>query len=125
MPKYSDILMEHFLSPKNNGPMESPDLIGLVGTPGAGPFLILCLRLDNGFVRDAKFQTYGCGSTIACGSMLTEMIIDRSVEDCVKITQDQLIAALGGVPPDKMHSPALAIGALQAALRKVPAEPRG
>jgi len=113
MPKYSEELMEHFLSPRNNGRMESPDAIGLVGTPGNGPFLVLCLRLQNGTVTEAKFQTYGCGATIACGSMLTEMIIGRSVEDCLKITQEQLIEALDGVPPDKMHSPALAIGALQ------------
>ena len=70
-------------------------------------------------------DTYGCGATIACGSMLTEMIIGRSVEDCLKITQEQLIDALDGVPPDRMHSPALAIGALQAALGKLTAEAKG
>ena len=56
------------------------------------------------------FQTYGCGPAIACGSLLSEMIIDRSTEDCLKITQKQLIEALDGVPPDKLHSPALAVG---------------
>src|SRR5262249_37377379 len=101
----------------NNGPLESADSIGLVGTPGNGPFFVLFLRFAERLVRDAKFQTYGCGATIACGSMLTEMIIGRPVEECLKITQDQLIEALDGIPPDKLHSPALAIGALRAALQ--------
>jgi len=118
MAKYSDLLMDHFLAARNNGPMEHPDSIGLVGTPGNVPFLVLCLRINGGVVADAKFQTYGCGSTIACGSMLTEMIIGRSIEDCRQITQEQLIQALGGVPFDKLQSPALAIGALRAALEK-------
>jgi nitrogen fixation NifU-like protein len=96
--------------------MDSPDSIGCVGRPGNGPFLILCLRCTDDTVSEAKFQTYGCGATIACGSMLTTMIIGRSIEECRQFTQEQLIAALDGVPPDKMHSPALAIGALRAAL---------
>ena len=116
--KYSDTLMDHFLSPRNNGPMESPDSIGLVGTPGNGPFLLLCIGVNDGIIREAKFQTYGCGPTIACGSMLTQMIVGQSIDGCLKLTQDQLIRALDGVPPDKLHSPALAIGALQAALKK-------
>jgi nitrogen fixation NifU-like protein len=125
MPKFSDTLMDHFVGPRNNGPMQLPDAIGLVGTPGSGPFFVLCLRFKDCVVADARFQTYGCGATIACGSMLTEMIIGRSVEDCLKITQEQLIDALDGVPPDRMHSPALAIGALQAALGKLTAEAKG
>ena len=118
MGKYSETLMDHFMSPRNNGPMHSSDSVGLVGTPGNGPFLVLCIRIREGKIADARFQTYGCGATIACGSMLTQMIIGRSIHDCLEITQDQLINALDGVPPDKLHSPALAIGALQAALKK-------
>jgi nitrogen fixation NifU-like protein len=118
MGKYSEILMDHFMSPRNNGPMESPDSIGLVGTPGNGPFLVLCVRVNDGVIKEAKYQTYGCGATIACGSMLTQMIVGRSIDECLKLTQDQLIKALDGIPPDKLHSPALAMGALQAALKR-------
>jgi nitrogen fixation NifU-like protein len=117
MGKYSDILMDHFTSPRNSGPMQAPDLIGLVGTPGQGPFLLLCLRVKDGIVVEARFQTYGCGPTIAAGSLLTEMITDRPIADCSAITPEQLTEALGGVPPDKLHSPALAVGALHAALK--------
>jgi nitrogen fixation NifU-like protein len=114
----SNILMEHFATPRNQGPMEDPDLIGLVGTPGNGPFLLLCVRLKDSCVVEAKFQTYGCGASIAAGSVLTEMIRGRSVKECLALTTEELTAALGGVPPNKLHCPALAIGALKNALRE-------
>ena len=117
MGKYSDTLMDHFMAPRNSGPLESPDVTGHAGTPGRGPFLILYLRIEGGHVVAAKFQTYGCGSTIACGSMLTEMIIGRSLEECSRLTPETLIERLDGVPSDKLHSPALAIGALRDALK--------
>jgi nitrogen fixation NifU-like protein len=117
MGKYSDTLMEHFTSPRNSGALASPDVTGHAGTPGRGPFMILYLQIAGGKVVAAKFQTYGCGSTIACGSMLTEMIIGRSLEDCLRLTTDTLIERLDGVPAEKMHSPALAITALRDALK--------
>ena len=66
----------------------------------------------------AKFQTYGCGPTIACGSVLTELITGRSISDCLELTPQSLIDALDGVPADKLHSPALAIAALRDALKE-------
>ena len=77
---YSDTLMDHFMAPRNSGALESPDVTGHAGTPGHGPFLILYLRITKGQVSAAKFQTYGCGPTIACGSMLTELLIGRSLK---------------------------------------------
>jgi nitrogen fixation NifU-like protein len=115
--KYSDTLMEHFSSPRNMQAMESPDLVGHAGTPGRGPFLILYLRMDGPRIERASFQTYGCGPTIAAGSVLTEVIAGRSVAECLKMTHLDIIAALDGVPPDKLHCPALAIAALHDALR--------
>ena len=117
MGKYSDTLMDHFLSPRNSGALESPDVTGHAGTPGRGPFLILYLRIDGDRVIAAKFQTYGCGPTIACGSMLTELMIGRSLEDCSQLTTETLIASLDDVPAEKLHSPALAIAALRDAIK--------
>jgi nitrogen fixation NifU-like protein len=117
MGKYSDILMEHFTAPRNSGPLETPDATGHAGTPGRGPFLILYLRINNDRIVAARFQTYGCGPTIACGSMLTELITGRTVADCLQLTTETLIDALDGVPPDKLHSPTLAIAALRDALK--------
>lgn len=117
MGQFSDTFMDHFSSPRNSGPMEPADLVGHAGAPGRGPFLILYLRMGDGRVSEAKFQTYGCGATIAAGSMLTEMIAGRSIHDCLELTDQSLIDALDGVPANKLHGPALAITALRDALK--------
>ncbi|WP_422927504.1 iron-sulfur cluster assembly scaffold protein [Singulisphaera sp. PoT] len=116
MGKYSDTLMDHFTSPRNSGTLDAPHLTGHSGAPGRGPFLILYLRLDGGRVAEARFQTYGCGAAIASGSMLTEMVAGRTVAECLALTEADLIEALDGVPPDKVHGPHLAILALRDAL---------
>jgi nitrogen fixation NifU-like protein len=108
--------MDHVLAPRNAGVMESPDLTGHAGAPGRGAFLILFLELDADRITAAKYHTYGCGPTIASGSMLTELIVGRTVAECRGLTTEDLIAALDGVPPDKLHCPALAIAALHDAL---------
>jgi NifU-like protein involved in Fe-S cluster formation len=92
MGKYSDTLMDHFMAPRNSGALESPDATGHAGAPGQGPFLILYLRIAGGKITAAKFQTYRCGSTIACGSMLTELILGRSLGDCSRLTTQILIS---------------------------------
>jgi NifU-like protein involved in Fe-S cluster formation len=117
MGKYSEILMDHFSSPRNVGRMDSPDRVGIAGTPGQGPFMVLCLRVRDNVVVEAKYQTHGCGATIAAGSLLTELVLDRTIEDCRSVTAEQLTEALGGVPPDKLHCPFLAVTALQNALQ--------
>jgi nitrogen fixation NifU-like protein len=97
--------------------MESPDLTGHAGAPGRGAFIILFLRVAEGRIAAAKYHTVGCGPTIACGSMLSELVVGRSIDECRGVTADDLIGALDGVPPDKLHCPALAIAALRDALR--------
>ena len=118
MGKYSETLTEHVMDPRNTGVMEKADLTGHAGTPGRGAFLVLFLKVEDDRIAEAKYQTYGCGPTIASGSMLTELIVGRTLDECRVLTSDDLIAALDGVPPDKLHCPALAIGALQDALSR-------
>jgi NifU-like protein involved in Fe-S cluster formation len=115
---YSDTFMDHFLSPHNSGAINDPDRTGHAGVPGQGPFMILYLRIAEGRVAEAKFQTYGCGTAIASGSVLTDLITSRSLEDCAHLTDQHVIQALDGVPPDKLHGPALAIAALRDALKE-------
>jgi nitrogen fixation NifU-like protein len=117
MGRFSETLMDHFTAPRNSGTLEAPDRTGRAGTPGQGPFMTLHLRLDGERIAGAKFQTYGCGASIAAGSMLTEMIIGRSMADCLSLTSEQLAEALGGFPPDKQHCPIMAIAALRDALK--------
>ena len=118
MGKYSDTLVEHVMAPRNAGVMEHPDLTGHAGSPGRGAFMILFLRVNDGRISAAKYHTVGCGPTIASGSMLTELIVGRTMADCGGVTAEVLAAALDGVPPDKLHCPALAISALRDALSK-------
>jgi nitrogen fixation protein NifU and related proteins len=116
MGKYSETMMDHVLSPRNGGVIEHPDLTGHSGTPGRGAFLILFLRVEEERISAAKYHTLGCGPTIACGSMLSELVLGKSIAECRELTANDLIEALDGVPPDKLHCPALAIGALRDAL---------
>ena len=116
MSRFSEVLMDHFNSPRNVGVIEHADRVGTAGVPGQGPFIMLCLRIQNDVVVEAQYQTHGCGVTIACGSMITEMIKGRSLEECRAITAAHLSDALGGIPPDKAHSPVLAVAALQQAV---------
>lgn len=118
MGKYSETLMDHFTAPRNSGSMPDPDAVGHAGTPGRGAFMILYLRFAQGIVAEARFQTVGCGVSIVSGSVLTELIQGRPIADCLALEATDLIAALEGVPPDKLHGPALAIGALRDALSR-------
>jgi len=79
----------------------------------------LYLRIKDGVVQEAKFQTFGCGPAIAAGSMLTEMITNRTIAECLELSQHRLIEALGGLPSDKTWCADLAIGALRNALSKI------
>ena len=115
---YSDTFMDHFLSPRNAGAINDPDRTGHAGAPGQGPFMILYLRIGDGCVTEAKYQTYGCGTAIASGSALTELIVQRAVSECATLTDRDIIESLNGVPPDKLHGPALAIAALRDALKE-------
>jgi nitrogen fixation protein NifU and related proteins len=116
MGQFSEILMDHFNSPRNSGRIETPDRVGIAGTPGRGPYVALYLKLAGDVICEARFQTHGCGVSVACGSMLTEMITDRAASDCLELTPGHLSEALGGVPGTKLHCPALAVAALKNAL---------
>ncbi len=95
MPKYSDTLTDHVLAPRNGGTIRNADLIGHAGAPGRGAFMIIYLRLDKDRVAEAKYHTVGCGPTIASGSMLTEMIVGKTIDECREITSEQLIEGAG------------------------------
>jgi NifU-like protein involved in Fe-S cluster formation len=89
--------------------METPDRVGIAGTPGRGPYVALYLRLAGDLINEAQFQTHGCGVSIACGSMLTEMIIGRAADACLELTPERLSEALDGVPGTKLRRRTLAL----------------
>jgi NifU-like protein involved in Fe-S cluster formation len=113
----SETIQDHFLNPRNAGVLENADGVGTEGSPGAGNFMVIAVRLRAGVIEEAKFQTYGCAGAIAAGSCLTEWITGRTVVEAAAITAAELNARLGGLPLGKEHCASLAVAALRRALK--------
>ena len=115
--EYTEQVMDHFMNPRNMGEMENPDGVGTVGNAKCGDIMRIYLDIDeNQVVRDAKFKTFGCGAAIATSSMATELIIGKTVQDALKVTNKAVMEALDGLPPVKVHCSLLAEQAVNAAL---------
>jgi len=113
---YSDIVMDHFMNPRNMGEIENADAVGEVGNPACGDVMKLYLKIEDGKIVDAKFKTFGCGAAIASSSITTEMIKGKTIDEALKISNEAVAQALGGLPPAKQHCSVLAEEALKIAI---------
>ena len=113
--RYSARLTEHFLNPRNAGLMLAPDGTGTEEYDGCGDLARFFLRVRGGCVLEARFQTYGCGPTIAAASVASELVQGRPVEELLKIKAQEIEDALDGLPEDRKHAAEVAAGALRAA----------
>jgi nitrogen fixation NifU-like protein len=113
---YSEKVMDHFSNPRNVGEIENANGVGTVGNAKCGDIMKMFLRIEDNIVKEAKFKTFGCGAAVATSSMATEMIVGKTVEDALKISNQAVAEALDGLPPAKMHCSNLAEEAIKAAI---------
>ena len=114
---YSEKVIDHFSNPRNVGEIENADGVGTVGNSKCGDIMRMYLKVDdNGVITDCKFKTFGCGAAIATSSMATEMIIGKTIQEALEVTNKAVMEALGGLPPVKVHCSLLAEQAVHAAL---------
>ena len=115
--KYSEKVMDHFTNPRNVGEIEDANGVGVVGNAKCGDIMKMYLKIDeNGVIVDCKFKTFGCGAAIATSSMATELVIGRTVEEALKLTNSAVVEALDGLPAIKVHCSVLAEEAIKAAV---------
>ena len=114
---YSEKVMDHFSNPRNVGEIENASGVGTVGNAKFGDIMRIYLDIDdNGIIRDCKFKTFGCGAAVATSSMATELVIGKSIEEAMQVTNKAVMEALDGLPPVKVHCSLLAEEAIHAAL---------
>jgi nitrogen fixation NifU-like protein len=113
---YSERTIDHFLNPRNLGEIQAPAGFGRVTGP-CGDTMEIYLKVNDGVIVNAKFMTDGCGTTIASGSMVTELVKGKSVSKALGITQQDILDALGGLPEESLHCALLAANTLKEAIK--------
>ncbi len=116
--QYSDKVLEHFKNPKNQGSMDNPDAVGELGNPACGDVMKIYLKIKDDTIEDVKFETLGCAAAIAVSSALTELVKGRSIDEAEKITKDEVVESLGGLPTMKIHCSMLGVDALKKAIKE-------
>ena len=113
---YSEKVIDHFLKPRNVGEIQNADGFGRV-TGSCGDTMEIYLKIKDDRLINATFLTDGCGTTIASGSMVTEMVKGKSILESLKITQQDVLNTLGGLPEESLHCALLAADTLKAAIK--------
>ena len=113
---YNEKVMDHFMNPHNVGEIENADGTGTYGSPVCGDMMQITLKIEDDVIKDAKFKTFGCGSAIASSSVATDMIIGKTIDEALAITNKQIIDELGGLPAVKVHCSVLADHAIKSAI---------
>jgi nitrogen fixation NifU-like protein len=122
---YNDTVMDHFMNPRNMGDISEADGVGEVGAAACGDIMKISLKIKDGKIQDARFKTFGCGSAIASSSMATELIKGRTIEEVKNFSNQEVVDALGGLPPVKIHCSVLAEEALKAAIEDYESKKKG
>jgi NifU-like protein involved in Fe-S cluster formation len=115
---HSDRVIDHFTNPRNVGSIEDATCIGNAGNPADGDTVRLYLAIEDEKIVDAKVKVFGCPTAIAAASVLTELIIGRSVDEALAVRNEDVSEALGGLPESKLHCSVLAEAVLEDAISR-------
>jgi nitrogen fixation NifU-like protein len=113
---YNETLIDHFMHPRNAGEIENPDAMAVVGDPTCGDYVRVYINVRDGKISDFKFLTMGCPGAISTSSIATELAIGKTLDEALKLTDNDVIKAAGGIPARKAHCSLLAIRGLHEAI---------
>lgn len=113
---YSDILLDHFMSPRNVGRMTDANGEGTCGDPECGDFLTIYVKIKNDIIEDIKYLVFGCVGAIATSSMTTVLAKGKTIEEARNLSENDIVEALGGLPENKKHCSNLGVKALRNAI---------
>jgi nitrogen fixation protein NifU and related proteins len=116
MSEYSEIVLDHATHPRNQGPLDGANARGYQMNPVCGDTMVLMLRIADGRIEKAGFQTEGCTASVATSSIITEMVEGLTLAEARELSHDDVSEAVGGLPASKLHSAALVIDSLRRAL---------
>ncbi|MGE5493714.1 MAG: Fe-S cluster assembly scaffold protein NifU [Burkholderiales bacterium] len=113
---YSEKVMEHFAAPHNVGELKDANAIGEVGNAKCGDIMRMYLKIEDDVIKDASFKTFGCCAAIASSSVATDMIKGKTLDEALALKNSDVVEALGGLPPVKIHCSVLAEEAIKSAI---------
>ena len=119
---YSEKVLDHFKNPRNQGVIEAADAIGQEGNPVCGDIMKIYLKIKDNAIDDIKFETLGCAAAISVSSALTEMVKGKTLDEASKMTKDDVVEYLGGLPAVKVHCSMLGVDALHQAINNFKAK---
>jgi len=114
---YTEQVMDHFMNPRNVGEIEDASGVGTVGNAKCGDIMKIFIKVENDVIVDVKFKTFGCGAAIATSSRATEMVMGKTIDEALQVTNKMVAESLGGLPAVKLHCSVLAEEALHAAIQ--------
>ena len=109
---YSSQVLDHFQNPRNAGEVAHPDASAQIENPACGDVLKLTLRVHQGRIEEIRFLAQGCVPAIACASLLTEMVLGKTIVEARQLRRDEVVRALGGLPQASTHASHLALDTL-------------
>jgi nitrogen fixation NifU-like protein len=113
---YTEQVMDHFMNPRNVGEIEDASGVGTVGNAKCGDIMKIFIKVEDNVIVDVKFKTFGCGAAIATSSRATEMVMGKTIDEALQITNKMVTESLGGLPAVKLHCSVLAEEAVKSAI---------